>query len=357
MIIVDKISSSTKNIPLTHQVRITKNIISAEGYVLAVEILSHKKNYNQIELTSGRMSTIHKGERLLVTLGERRALKGFVGQVPKKLKAGDTINILNIGGVSGHCISENYQNVGHAAKAKVLGQVLNNKGKRVNIRDYRLFNPANHLSNNIPLILVSGTCMDVGKTTTACEIIKMASRAGFRICSAKVAGIAALKDTLRMEDNGSIKAVTIVDGGVTSTASKKGIALKITKGAINFLACFKPDYIVIELGDGILGEYGVIDIMRDKEIQALTRAHVGCANDPPGAIKLFEISKDLGIKPALISGPVTDNSVGTRFIKKNLHLTAINSLTHGEEIFSFLNKKCLRFKRDHLQYNKSNPTT
>jgi len=349
MITVDKISSSTKNIPLSHEIRLTGDIISVEGYVLAVEILSNKKNYNQVELTSGMMSTIHKGERLIVTLGERRALKGFVGHVPKKLKPGDIINILNIGGVSGHCVSENYHNVGHALKAKVLGAVTDKKGKPLNIRNYRLFKPADNINARIPLILISGTCMDVGKTTTACEIIKTASHTGFKICSAKVAGIAAMKDTLRMEDNGSIKAVTIVDGGLTSTASKKGTALKITKGAINFLSSYRPDYIVIELGDGILGEYGVMDILRDKEIQKLTCAHVGCAYDPPGAMKLFEISKEIGIKPNLISGPVTDNSVGTEFIRDTLHIPAINSLTGGENIFSLLNKNCLRFKRDHLQ--------
>jgi hypothetical protein len=348
MITIDKISSSTKNIPLTHRVSITDRIISRQNYVLAVKVLAEKKIYNQIELTSGRMSTVHKGETILVTLGERRALKGFVGHVPKRLKPGDIINILNIGGVCGVCDSENYQIVGHALKVKVMGAVIDDKGRHANITDYRIFDPSSSITGKTPLILISGTCMEVGKTTTACEFIKVATRMGLKTCSAKVAGIAALKDTLRMEDNGTTKAVSIVDGGITSTASVKDSALKITKGAINHLSGYKPDYIVVELGDGILGEYGVMDILKDKEIRKHTVAHIGCAFDPPGALKLFELSRKIGLKPDIISGPVTDNSVGSGFIRSALKIPAVNSLTEGENLFPVLYKTCLRKRLKHL---------
>jgi hypothetical protein len=349
MITVDKISSSTKNVPLSHKLAITEKIISREGYVLAVEVLDNKKIYNQIELTSGRLSTLHKGEIVIVTLGERRALKGFVGHVPKRLKSGDTINILNIGGICGICDSENYQTVGHALKVKVLGAVTDKKGKPLSIKDFRIFEPADRISNNIPLILVSGTCMEVGKTTTACELIKVASRNGFKTCSAKIAGIAALRDTLRMEDNGTIKAVSIVDAGLTSTASKKGNTVKVTKGAINHLSTLNPDYIIIELGDGILGEYGVMDILKDSEIKKHAIAHIGCAFDPPGALKLSELAEKIGLKPDMISGPVTDNSVGTKFIESILKIPAVNSLTRGETVFPVLYKRCLRKRRNNLK--------
>ena len=46
------------------------------------------------------------------------------------------------------------------------------------------------------------------------------------------------------------------------------------KGILNRLAQGKPDVIVAELGDGILGEYGVQDILADKELSGAGAAWV-----------------------------------------------------------------------------------
>ncbi|MEK7172116.1 MAG: hypothetical protein AAB739_04360, partial [Patescibacteria group bacterium] len=81
-ITLDKISSVTKNANLAHEVEISKNIIAEEGAVIAVKVLEDKKIYNQLELVTGRMSTLKKGDTLAVALGNRKALKGFVGEVP-----------------------------------------------------------------------------------------------------------------------------------------------------------------------------------------------------------------------------------------------------------------------------------
>ena len=52
------------------------------GSVLAVRALMEKSVYDRLELVSGRMAKINKGDVMAGTLGYRRALKGFVGIVP-----------------------------------------------------------------------------------------------------------------------------------------------------------------------------------------------------------------------------------------------------------------------------------
>lgn len=351
-IILDKISSVTKNANLAHEVEVSKNIEACEGAVIAVKVLEDKKIYNQLELTTGRMSTLKKGDTLAVALGNRKALKGFVGEVPQKLQTGDVIHILNIGGVAGICTSANLKEVGKPLQAKVIGAIIGTDAKPVNIKQFKLFEPRKNLKSKIPLIIVSGTCMNVGKTSTACEIIKHASRRGFKASAAKLTGVASLKDIKNMEDYGAQNAVTFVDAGYTSTSKNKDTAIATAKGAINYLSDGKPDYIIIEFGDGIFGEYGVMDILKDKEIQKNIAVHIGCAHDPVGATKLFEVCKKIGTPLNIISGPVTDNSIGTDFIKKHLKLPAINALTSGEDLFycafrylSF----CPRFKRCHTK--------
>lgn len=360
-IILDKISSVTKNANLAHEVEVSKNIDVCEGAVVAVKVLEDKKIYNQLELTTGRMSTLKKGDTLAVALGNRKALKGFVGEVPQKLQAGDIIHILNLGGVAGICTSANLKEVGKPLQAKVIGAIVGANNQPINIKQFKLFEPRKNLKSSAPLIIVSGTCMNVGKTSVACEIIKHMSRAGFKISAAKLAGVAAMKDTENMKDYGAKQAVTFVDAGYTSTVKNNGTAVFTAKGAIDYLSADKPNYIVIEFGDGIFGEYGVLDILKDKEIQKNTTVHIGCAHDPVGAWKLFDVCKEIGAPLNIISGPVTDNSVGADFIAKNLNIPAFNALTHGEELFNCVLKyatqngqnKSRNFRHDGLHGNRT----
>lgn len=344
-IIADKIASVTKNVPLKHTIEMTDTIISAEGYLLAVQALQDKKVYNQLELTSGRLSTIHKGDILVVALGNRRALKGFVGEVPKQLKKNDIIHLLNLGGVAGICTSANTSEVGRPLKVQVLGAVCDNKKIQLNIQQGRFFSAAPGILGNVPLIVVSGTSMNVGKTSVACEIVKGAFRKGHTVMCAKMAGIAALKDTLNMQDYGAKKTVSMIDAGYTSTVNNNLESIAVTKGAINYLTRYNPDYILIELGDGILGEYGVLEILKDQEFQNHIQAHIGCAYDPVGALKFVEICKKTKIPLHVISGPVTDNSVGIQFIQNRLHLAGLNALSQKENFFSYLQKICLKNKK------------
>ncbi len=107
-------------------------------------------------------------------------MKGFVGKIQDTLEENDIIHVLNIGGVAGICISENINTVGNALKIKVIGAVSQNN-KALNIKQGKLFDLSQQLISKTPLIVVSGTCMNVGKTCVACEIISHASKYGFKI--------------------------------------------------------------------------------------------------------------------------------------------------------------------------------
>jgi len=130
----------------------------------------------------------------------------------------------------------------------------------------------------------------------------------------------------------------MIDAGQTSTILSPQKNIEITKGAINYLQKFSPDIILFELGDGLLGEYKVLDMISEPEIKKHIKWHVTCANDPPGALKIFEISKKINLPANIISGPITDNEVGLSFIKKNLKITGINSLSNGDKLLNHLLK-------------------
>jgi hypothetical protein len=96
------------------------------------------------------------------------------------------------------------------------------------------------------------------------------------------------------------------------------------------LAAEQPDVIVLELGDGLLGAYGVEAILTDESIRGALTAVVLCANDPVAAWGGAKILREqYGIEPAVVSGPATDNAVGIDQISERLRLPAINALSNG----------------------------
>ena len=120
-IIIDKIGSVTKNLNIKHKEKLTDKLSSEMGTVLAVEVLEDKSIYNELELVSGRMSKLKKGDIIAVALGSRMALKGFTGRLPSRLQTGDIIHLLNFGGVAGICTSANVTEVGEPLRVRVLG--------------------------------------------------------------------------------------------------------------------------------------------------------------------------------------------------------------------------------------------
>jgi hypothetical protein len=125
------------------------------------------------------------------------------------------------------------------------------------------------------------------------------------------------------------------DFGICATTSKNAPAL--TRSLLNELSDEKPDAIVFELGDGLLGAYGVEAILRDKDIVDAVTSVVLCANDPVGAwggAKLLR--EEFGIEPTVISGPATDNQVGIDIIKERSNVAAINAMTHSAELGDLL---------------------
>jgi hypothetical protein len=336
---LNKIASATRNARLSREVTLTDQIVAAEGSVLAVRALERKSTYNEVEDEHGRMATVNEGDVIAGVLGERRALHGYSGVVPARVSVGDTLHLLNLGGVVGLCTSAN-PDVGPPCRVEVLGQILafphlaERRGVPATIRTNAL--PlADRLDSSVPIVYVSGTCMNAGKTFAACEIIRGLSRRGVKVGAAKLTGVSLRRDTLKMEDVGAVCAFNFNDAGIVSTRPESAppVARGLLKALNDPTRGERLDCLVVELGDGIMGEYGVQEILRQPDLLEFARAHVLCANDPVGAWGAAEyMRRELGIKLTVIAGPTTDNAVGRNFVESNLGIPAVNARTSGDAL-------------------------
>ena len=101
----DKIGSATSPLKLTKTIAVvSENKQPKAGDVVVVRALSESVTYGNLELPNGRLAKINRNDVLLGVLGKRRALKGFVGDVPDSIKTGDRLHLLNMGGVIGVCL-------------------------------------------------------------------------------------------------------------------------------------------------------------------------------------------------------------------------------------------------------------
>src|SRR5690349_12392079 len=98
---VHKVASSTCGHIADREVEIVPGGTVRPCDPVVVEALEEKKVDDQLELITGRLAHISKDDVIVGTLGSRRALKGFVGNCPDQVHAGDTLNVLNMGGVVG----------------------------------------------------------------------------------------------------------------------------------------------------------------------------------------------------------------------------------------------------------------
>ena len=331
---VDKIGSATSPLALAKTVALVSSSESTKaGDVVVVRALTDSATYNMLELPTGRLAKINPGDLLLAVLGRRRALKGFVGDVPTSVRSGDQLHLLNMGGVIGYCTGH-HSSLSDAIQLEVIGLVCDENGRVQNIADAAL-PPRTKLGDTAPIVMIAGTSMNSGKTYAATELIKQATRAGLRVAAGKLSGVACLRDTLNMADHGAVTTASFLDCGLPSTVDIEDLAPS-AKAIIARLNDVYPDLIVIELGDGILGGYSVDTVLADYELLEATAAIVFCASDYVGAWGGIELLRRRGVDVDVISGSVTDSKMGEDYIRTQFNVPAANARREGDALFKIV---------------------
>jgi len=332
-VIVDKLASVAQACGLSHEVRISTDIPAEEGVVIVVEVLNNKSTYNTLELVSGRMAKVGKGDIVAGALGHRQALFGYSGHVPSAVQPGDVLQMLNIGGVLGVCDSINPEK-GKPFDCRVLGVALNFPylGERIGVparAGYKRLDANAALdTRGVPVVALAGTCMEAGKTAAACAIVSRMRHRGLIVDAFKATGVSLRRDILAMEDAGARRCAIFTDLGVVTTTRVNGPAL--TRTMLTELAAAKPDVVVFELGDGILGTYGVDAILECADIRTALTGVVLSANDPVAAWGGVKLLRDrFRIEPCAVTGPCTDNQVGVEIVTTQLGVPAFNAISNA----------------------------
>jgi hypothetical protein len=322
---VDKIASAASPLGLSNTVEVHDGVSPEAGQLVVARALTENPFYPDLELATGERAVVRKGDLVAGVLGSRQALRGFVGYAPYRLAPGDRLHILNLGGVIGRYVS-GHRDLGEPVQVEILGI------SRRNLREVALPR-VDVLGHAKPILLVCGSCMNVGKTATTVEIIKGLTRQGLKVGGAKITGIACLKDTNLMKAAGAFRTYSFLDCGVPSTVDAEDIAA-IARSIVAKLD--DADVIVIELGDGVMGHYKVERFFDDRALMAHIDAVVFCASDLTAAWGGREILAQRGVPVTVVCGPATDTEAGVVYLERTIGVRAANALTEPQKLMEIL---------------------
>jgi len=190
-----------------------------------------------------------------------------------------------------------------------------------------------------PVILLVGTSMSAGKTTTARVVVRMLAERGLRVLACKITGAARYRDILSCLDVGAEHVMDFVDAGLPSTVCEESVYVPALEHMLSRMAALDPDVIVAEAGASPLEPYnGAAAYAR---LAPLVRLSILCASDPYAVLGVMDA---FGIQPDLVAGPAGNTTAAVELVEKLTGVRALNLLERGgaEELRMLLDDRIVR---------------
>jgi hypothetical protein len=285
-------------------------------YVLG-QITIARGGFSEIELPSGRLARPVNGDVVLGALGVRHATLEVVGSF-EEVEKDERMDLLGAAGLLGRATSVcgllppliriDYR--GHARR----------DGKKLNMRDFAK-RPAEQHRYAVPTILIVGTSMSAGKTTSAKIIIRELKRLGYRVAGAKLTGAGRYRDILAMSDSGADAVFDFVDVGLPSSVLPAESYRERLRDLLGVIRETNPDVLVAEAGASPLEPYNGDTALEELgDAVALT---VLCASDPYAVIGVMH---GFEMNPDLVAGLATSTIAGEELVAKLSGAKALNLL-------------------------------
>lgn len=290
---------TTRRIPVEEMTRLkVKNWNPSPGDVMLARVQSIG-HHTRIELTNGRRATLFPGDEIIVCCASRYAPDQFEAVLQDAVWPSD---LVAAGGIASTQLSRHGKTKA-PTKLVPLGAVCGEQGRALNVRDFGVHEIAN--KQPIQVVLVAGTSMNAGKTSSAAALVRGLSRQGLRVGAAKITGTGAGPDPWLMIDSGAQSVLDFTDGGFASTYKVSASQLEsMSRNLVNHLANEGCDVAVLEVADGLL-QPETAALLSSRSFRMRVFGAVFTAYDAMGAVTGAEWLKDKGYRLLGLSGQMT----------------------------------------------------
>ncbi|ACB51560.1 unknown [Crocosphaera subtropica ATCC 51142] len=287
------------------------------GDYVVGEVLSPVPVNPKLELPNGRLASLLEGDRIIGAFGIRRATLEAVGEWQSIGEDGRMDN-MTCAGLFGKVTSKSYL-LPPLTSLQYQGHVMRN-GEKVSMKGFVPTIP--HRNYECPTIMIIGTSMSAGKTTSGRIIVHQLKQLGLKVVAAKLTGAGRYRDVLSMGDAGADFIFDFVDVGLPSSVAPPEEFRVLVRQLLSMMATKKPDVVVVEAGASPLEPYNGSVVL--EELKPHICLTVLCASDPYSVVG---VCQGFGFLPDLVTGIATSTSSGVELVKK---LTGIPALTLSE---------------------------
>jgi len=270
-----------------------------------VQIGQHKR----IELEHGRKAPLFIGDEIIVCYGDRYAPDQFEAEVPNDLSE---CHLVAAGGIASRSLSQ-HGKIKTPTLIQPLGLLADVNRQRINLSGWALPSSTSIQINPRPFTLVvAGTSMNAGKTTTAAHLIKGLVRSGMKVGAAKVTGTGAGGDRWLMKDAGACEVLDFTDAGFSSTFR---LPVEKIEGIVHCLTSHLQnkgvDAIVLEIADGLF-QQETAQLLTQPTFQSNIDAIIFAAGDSMGASCGVDWLQRKGLPVIALSGCVSASALSSR---------------------------------------------
>ncbi|WP_017671388.1 hypothetical protein [Blastomonas sp. AAP53] len=334
---------TTRRVDLDQATRIIRSGVAPKPGDLVLARVTAIGQHRRIENLHGRRGDLFVGDEIIVAYGNRYAPDQFEAFVPDDLSE---CHLVAGGGVASK-MTVKHVSMKLPTRIEPIGLLGNAAGEVMNLRNHALSHPANPFRRSPVRIVVAGSSMNAGKTTTVASLVRGLTLAGFRVGAAKLTGTGSGGDLWSMIDSGAAAALDFTDAGHASTFGLDTAAL--TGIAENLLAALDDrncDVVICEIADGLLQQEtaALLEVARQKGwFDGLIFAAGDAMGAAYGANWLLERQHDL----LAISGLLTASPLASReaAAATGLPIVGIPQLTDPIEVAKLIFSKPPVLKR------------
>jgi len=288
------------------------------GDFVAGRVVGKRNRLYMCETKTGRMVDMVRGDLLIGALGQRAATLEGVGDW-RAVGGNLELDALTGAGLLGKATSISPM-LPELMRLEYLGHVSRNEIK-LNMADFVTLAESRKL--DIPVVLLTGTSMSSGKTSSGQVVIRALTYLGHRVVAGKLTGAARYRDILKFRDSGAIHIFDFVDAGLSSTVCSKARYREALEVMLSKIACCEADVVVAEAGASPLEPYNgamVVDYLKDQ-----TRFNILCASDPYAVLGVQSAFGD-HLTADLVAGPAANTDAGIKLVQELTGLEALNLL-------------------------------
>ena len=288
----------------------------ASGDYVVGEVISRQGELSRVELRSGRMIEVVIGDLVVGAFGSRKATLEAVGDWAS-IQDDGMFHAMTSAGLFGR-VTSLAPLMPPLMRLTYRGHVTR-QGQKLRMSDF--VPPIPKVEYDAPTLIIIGTSMSAGKTTSAKRIIRHLKQLDLTVVGCKLSGAGRYRDVLAMWDAGADDIYDFVDVGLPSTVLDPEEFRRRSACRSGSDIPGEPDVVVAEAGASPLEPYNGEVIL--EELKENIRCTVLCASDPYAVVGVI---KGFGFDPDVIAGIATNTTAAVELVRR---------LT-GQEAFRFL---------------------